>query len=206
MSIEATSYQPRHPSSNVSVPPTDAAVVLVLVVSAADTYLADRAAWAYAFVDKAESVEVRDEPLVPSRCCSSPDLHISTNIPLSYPWLFEQQCRQPSGRLRDAWKQEQDRPRSRRRSSRTSWCEHDDDDVHTVIARRTNNGGRAFEFSVSIRSNRGRGGPAGNRGRGSRRNNNTGNRNVTKEGLDSDLDKYMAQTKLENDSIEMNAV
>jgi len=37
-------------------------------------------------------------------------------------------------------------------------------------------------------------------------NNNNNNKNISKETLDTDLDKYMAQTKIENDSIDMNAV
>ena len=55
---------------------------------------------------------------------------------------------------------------------------------------------------------RGRGGAINTRGRGGRRgnNNNPTNRNVTKESLDSEIDKYMASTKLDNDSVEMNAV
>jgi hypothetical protein len=56
------------------------------------------------------------------------------------------------------------------------------------------------------RSNRGRGRPNFNRGRGRGRNNNTNNKNVSKETLDTDLEKYMAQTKMDNDSIDMNAV
>lgn len=63
------------------------------------------------------------------------------------------------------------------------------------------------------RSNRGRGGPNTNnrggrgRGRGNRgANNNNNNRNVTKESLDSELDNYMAQTKLDPESNEMDAV
>lgn len=55
------------------------------------------------------------------------------------------------------------------------------------------------------RSNRGRPGKNFNRGRG-RNNNNNNNRNLSKETLDNDLDKYMAQTKLENDSVEMSAI
>ena len=53
---------------------------------------------------------------------------------------------------------------------------------------------------------RGRGGQNIQRGgRGNRRGNNN-NRNITKESLDTEIDKYMASTKLENDSVEMNAV
>jgi len=69
------------------------------------------------------------------------------------------------------------------------------------------------------RSNRGRGGPNTNnrggpntnnrggrgRGRGNRGMNNN-NRNLTKESLDSELDNYMAQTKLDPESNEMDAV
>lgn len=66
----------------------------------------------------------------------------------------------------------------------------------------------------SIRSNRGRGGPNTNnrggrgRGRGNRgmNNNNNNNRNVTKESLDTELDKYMAQTKLDPENNDMDAV
>lgn len=50
------------------------------------------------------------------------------------------------------------------------------------------------------RSNRGK--PNGQRARPPA---NT-KRNVSKETLDSDLDKYMSQTKIENDSVDMNAV
>lgn len=57
-----------------------------------------------------------------------------------------------------------------------------------------------------IRSNRGRYGKNSNRGRGRNNNNNNNNKNVSKESLDTDLDKYMAQTKLENDSVDMNAI
>lgn len=55
---------------------------------------------------------------------------------------------------------------------------------------------------------RGRGGQNIQRGgRGNRRgNNNNNSRNITKESLDTEIDKYMASTKLENDSVEMNAV
>ncbi|CAF1334980.1 unnamed protein product [Adineta steineri] len=64
-----------------------------------------------------------------------------------------------------------------------------------------------------IRSNRGRGtknfsrgGRGGGRGRNNNNNTNKNNTNVSKASLDTDLDKYMAQTKIENDSIDMNAV
>jgi hypothetical protein len=57
---------------------------------------------------------------------------------------------------------------------------------------------------IFFRTNRGRGRKNFNRGGRGRNNNN--NKNISKEGLDTDLDKYMAQTKLENDSIDMNAV
>ncbi len=63
---------------------------------------------------------------------------------------------------------------------------------------------RKMKF-IFVRSNRGRGGKNFNRGRG-RINNNSNNRNVSKEGLDTDLDKYMAQKNLGNDSVDMNAV
>ncbi|CAF1015246.1 unnamed protein product [Adineta steineri] len=70
-----------------------------------------------------------------------------------------------------------------------------------------NNQGRRF----GNRPNRGRGrGGNGNgnrnftRGRGgNNRNNNT---NFSKETLDNDLEKYMSQTKIDNDSIDMNAI
>ncbi|CAF1068854.1 unnamed protein product [Adineta ricciae] len=78
-----------------------------------------------------------------------------------------------------------------------------------------NNQGRRF----GNRPNRGRGGNRGggrgnkafSRGRGNgrnnnRNNNNNNNANVSKETLDNDLDKYMAQTKLDADSVDMNAV
>ena len=67
----------------------------------------------------------------------------------------------------------------------------------------------------SIRPNRGRGnggGRGGNktftRGRGNGRNNNrkNNNTNFTKETLDNELEKYMAQTKIDNDSIQMNTI
>ncbi|CAF1149621.1 unnamed protein product [Rotaria sordida] len=61
-----------------------------------------------------------------------------------------------------------------------------------------NNNNRNFN-----RSNRGRFGKNPNRGRG--RNNNN-NKNLTRETLDTDLDKYMAQTKIENDSVDMNLI
>ncbi len=65
-----------------------------------------------------------------------------------------------------------------------------------------------------FRPNRGRGNKNVTRGRGNnRRNNNNNNNNnksnkpnVTKANLDDDLEKYMAQTKLDNEAIEMNAV
>jgi hypothetical protein len=61
-------------------------------------------------------------------------------------------------------------------------------------------------FLLIFRQNRGRGNNF-NRGRGRGRNtNNTNNRNVSKESLDTELDKYMSQTKIENDAVEMNAV
>jgi len=60
------------------------------------------------------------------------------------------------------------------------------------------------------RFNRGRGRRNFNnrgRGRGRGRNNQNNNKNFTKESLDTDLDKYMAQTNIGgNDSIDMNAV
>jgi hypothetical protein len=58
-----------------------------------------------------------------------------------------------------------------------------------------------------VRSYRGRGKKNFNRGRG-RNNNNNNNRNtnISKESLDTELDNYMASTKIENDSIDMNAV
>jgi len=57
------------------------------------------------------------------------------------------------------------------------------------------------------RSNRGRGRKNFNRGRGGRNNNtNNNNRNISKESLDTDLDKYMARTNIESDSVDMNAV
>ncbi|CAF1513951.1 unnamed protein product [Rotaria sordida] len=57
------------------------------------------------------------------------------------------------------------------------------------------------------RSNRGRFGKNFNRGRGrNNNNNNNNNRNITRESLDTDLDKYMAQTKIENDSVDMNLI
>ncbi|CAF0958397.1 unnamed protein product [Rotaria magnacalcarata] len=52
-------------------------------------------------------------------------------------------------------------------------------------------------------NNRGRFGNNSNRGGRGRMNNN---KNLTKESLDTEIDKYMAQTKIENDSIEMNAI
>jgi hypothetical protein len=58
---------------------------------------------------------------------------------------------------------------------------------------------------IFVRSNRGRGGKNFNRGRG-RINSNNNNRNVSKETLDTDLDKYMAQKNPENDSVDMNAI
>jgi len=66
-----------------------------------------------------------------------------------------------------------------------------------------NNRGRRFQN----RPNRGRGNKNFTRGRGNGRNNNrkNNNANFTKESLDNDLEKYMAQTKLDNESIEMNA-
>jgi hypothetical protein len=67
---------------------------------------------------------------------------------------------------------------------------------------RWNNNNNNFNFN---RNNRGRGGKNFNRGRGGRGRNNN-NKNVSKESLDTDLDKYMAHTKIENDSIDMNAV
>lgn len=60
-----------------------------------------------------------------------------------------------------------------------------------------------------IRPNRGRGNRGFNRGRGNnRRNNNNNNNNpkFTKETLDNDLEKYMAHTKLDNESAEMSTV
>jgi hypothetical protein len=65
-----------------------------------------------------------------------------------------------------------------------------------------------------FRQNRGRGRGIGNktftRGRGGNgRNNNNrkaNNTNFTKETLDNDLEKYMAHTTLDNDSVDMNAV
>ncbi|UJR26986.1 hypothetical protein I4U23_008293 [Adineta vaga] len=84
-----------------------------------------------------------------------------------------------------------------------------------------NNQGRRF----GNRPNRGRGGGGGGRGGGdrgrgnrgfsrgrgngrfnNRNNNSNNNRNVSKETLDNDLEKYMAQTKLDTDSVDMNAV
>jgi hypothetical protein len=69
-----------------------------------------------------------------------------------------------------------------------------------------NNRGRRFQN----RPNRGRGGNKNfNRGRGNGRNNNrrnNNNPNFTKETLDNELEKYMAQTKLDNDSVDMNTI
>jgi hypothetical protein len=65
---------------------------------------------------------------------------------------------------------------------------------------------------ISTRPNRARGGGNKNfnRGRGNRRNNNRKNNNnnvnFTKESLDNDLEKYMAQTKIDSDSVDMNAI
>ncbi|CAF0845324.1 unnamed protein product [Adineta ricciae] len=53
------------------------------------------------------------------------------------------------------------------------------------------------------RSNGNRGGKnVNNRGRAR----NNPNRNVTKEGLDNELEKYMSHAKLENEAVDMNAV
>ncbi|UJR22152.1 hypothetical protein I4U23_025216 [Adineta vaga] len=78
---------------------------------------------------------------------------------------------------------------------------------------RNNRGQRNGNNNNFNRTNRGRGGAGGggknsnNRGRGrNNRNSNNNNRNVSKQTLDNDLDKYMSQTKLENDSVDMNAV
>jgi hypothetical protein len=74
---------------------------------------------------------------------------------------------------------------------------------------------KKFVCFYSIRPNRGRGGNKNfTRGRGNGRNNNrrnnnnnnNNNPNFTKETLDNDLEKYMAQTKLDNDSVDMNAI
>jgi len=68
-----------------------------------------------------------------------------------------------------------------------------------------NNRGRRFQN----RPNRGRGNKNFTKRRGNGRNNNrknNNNTNLTKENLDNDLEKYMAQTKLDNDSVEMNAI
>jgi len=70
---------------------------------------------------------------------------------------------------------------------------------------------KSFCFDLSIRPNRGRGNRGFNRGRGNnnRRNNNNNNNNnpkFTKETLDNDLEKYMAQTKLDNEAAEMSTV
>jgi hypothetical protein len=69
---------------------------------------------------------------------------------------------------------------------------------------------KKFVCFYSIRPNRGRGGNKNfTRGRGNGRNNNrknNNNSNITKETLDNDLETYMAQTKIDNDSIEMNAI
>jgi len=70
-----------------------------------------------------------------------------------------------------------------------------------------NNRNRRFQN----RPNRGRGNRGFNRGRGNnnRRNNNNNNNNnpkFTKETLDNDLEKYMAQTKLDNEAAEMSTV
>ena len=61
--------------------------------------------------------------------------------------------------------------------------------------------------------NRGRGrgqgqgqGRGRGRGRGQNNNNRNNNPNLSKENLDSDLDKYMSQTKIGNDGIDMDAV
>jgi len=72
--------------------------------------------------------------------------------------------------------------------------------------RNNNRGGRRNNNNNFNRTNnRGRGRKNFNRGGGRGRNNNN-NKNVSKESLDTDLDKYMQQTKLETDSIDMNAV
>jgi len=63
-----------------------------------------------------------------------------------------------------------------------------------------------LKFIFVRSSNRGRGGKNFNRGRGRINNNNNNNRNVSKETLDTDLDKYMAQKNPENDSVDMNAI
>ena len=57
-----------------------------------------------------------------------------------------------------------------------------------------------------IRQNRGRGGPNNYRGRGNRGRNNGAKQNPTKESLDNDLDSYMAKTKIENDTNQMDAI
>jgi hypothetical protein len=70
-----------------------------------------------------------------------------------------------------------------------------------------NNRGRRNNNNNNFnRQNRGRGRGNFNRGRGRGRGQNNNNRNVSKESLDTDLDKYMAHTKIENDAVEMNAV
>jgi len=68
------------------------------------------------------------------------------------------------------------------------------------------NRGRGRGGNQNFNRNRGRGGNQKfTRGRGNGRNNNN-NVNVTKEYLDNELESYMAQTKIDNDSIEMNAI
>ena len=58
------------------------------------------------------------------------------------------------------------------------------------------------------RSNRGRwnGNKNFQRRRGNNRTNMNNNVNYTKESLDHDLENYMAQTKLDNDSNDMNTI
>jgi len=81
---------------------------------------------------------------------------------------------------------------------------------NNIINNNNNNRGRRFQ----TRPNRGRGNKNFSRGRGNNRrnnnnnnnNNNTNKSNVSKETLDNDLEKYMAQTKLDNEAIEMNAI
>ncbi|CAF2836781.1 unnamed protein product [Rotaria sp. Silwood2] len=78
---------------------------------------------------------------------------------------------------------------------------------YSMRGNRNNRGRRNTNNNNNFnRSNRGRFGKNSNRGRGRNNNNNNNNKNFTKESLDTDIDKYMAQTKIENDSIEMNAI
>lgn len=94
-------------------------------------------------------------------------------------------------------------------SSRGNRLKYNNNNNNNNRGRRGGNNNRGNNNNFN-RSNRGRGGPNTNNrgGRGNRRmnNNNNNNRNVTKEVLDNDLDKYMSNAKLDPETNEMDAV